>query len=209
MCHPSYRCDNAQETIFTCCIPNYHSLLFARFLNNFYQDKNRNNIPVQSFFIKCVGCFSSRFSPIFKWCAFIALYRRTTNGRCFKPSRYSVCPHHSSRKSALWTNAGQDWNFQRSLSAIGPYEFRGKFIWTNHWSIPFPGKFVWTNGSESSSKVSPRLVLVHGWLFPASSSFIQSRECASSVQPFVELLRWIFKSKQEWISTIQIRNFDS
>ena len=27
-----------------------------------------------------------------------------------------------------------------TLSAIGPYEFRGKFIWTNHWSIPFPGE---------------------------------------------------------------------
>ena len=30
-------------------------------------------------------------------------------------------------------------DFQRTLSAIGPYQFRGKFIWTNHWSIPFPG----------------------------------------------------------------------
>ena len=30
------------------------------------------------------------------------------------------------------------------------------------------GKFVWTNGPESSSKVSPTLVLVHGWLFPLS-----------------------------------------
>ena len=29
---------------------------------------------------------------------------------------------------------------QRTLSAIGPYEFRGKFTWTNHWSIPFPGE---------------------------------------------------------------------
>ena len=31
----------------------------------------------------------------------------------------------------------------------------------------FSGNFVWTNGAESSSKVSLRLVLVHGWLFPA------------------------------------------
>ena len=38
-------------------------------------------------------------------------------------------------KSTPWTNTGQDWNFQRTLSAIGPYEFRGKLIWTNHWSI--------------------------------------------------------------------------
>ena len=43
-------------------------------------------------------------------------------------------------KSALWTNAGQDWNFWRTFRAIGPYQFRGKFIWTNHWSIPFPGE---------------------------------------------------------------------
>ena len=38
----------------------------------------------------------------------------------------------------LCTNTGQDWNFQRTLSAIGPYGFRGKFIRTNHWCIPFP-----------------------------------------------------------------------
>ena len=43
-------------------------------------------------------------------------------------------------KSTLWTNTGQDRNFQRTLSAIGPYKFWGKFIWTNHWSIPFPGE---------------------------------------------------------------------
>ena len=30
----------------------------------------------------------------------------------------------------------------------------------------FSGKFVWSNGAEISSKVSPRLALVHGWLFP-------------------------------------------
>ena len=58
-------------------------------------------------------------------------------------------------KSTLWTNAGQDRDFQRTLRAIGPYLFLGKFIWTN--------------GPESSSKVppyTPTLVLVHGWLFP-------------------------------------------
>ena len=43
-------------------------------------------------------------------------------------------------KSTLWTHTGQDWNFQRTLSAIGPYKFRGQFIWTNHWSMPFPGE---------------------------------------------------------------------
>ena len=61
-----------------------------------------------------------------------------------------------SGKSTLWTNTGQDWNFQRTLSAIGPYEFRGKFIWTPIIGpYLFLGKFVWTNGPESSSKVSP------------------------------------------------------
>ena len=49
--------------------------------------------------------------------------------------------NQKSGKSTLWTNAGQDQNFQRTLSAIGPYLFLGKFIWTN--------------GPESSSKVSP------------------------------------------------------
>ena len=31
---------------------------------------------------------------------------------------------------------------------------------------PIIGPFIWTNGPESSSKVSPTLALVHGWLFP-------------------------------------------
>ena len=48
----------------------------------------------------------------------------------------TLCPG----KSTLWTNTGQDRNFQRTLSAIGPYQFRRKFMWTNHWSIPFPGE---------------------------------------------------------------------
>ena len=70
-------------------------------------------------------------------------------------------------KSTLWTNTGQDRNFQKTLSAIGPYAFRGKFIWTNHWSIPFPGKFVWTNGPESSSKVSPYTGIGPWMAFPS------------------------------------------
>ena len=31
---------------------------------------------------------------------------------------------HRAGKSTLWTDTGQDWNFQRTLSAIGPYDFR-------------------------------------------------------------------------------------
>ena len=34
-------------------------------------------------------------------------------------------------KSTLWTDAGVDQNFQTDLGAIGPYEFQGKFVWTN------------------------------------------------------------------------------
>ena len=41
------------------------------------------------------------------------------------------------------------------MGAIGPYEFQGKFVWTNGTFALFSGKFVWTNGAESSSKVSP------------------------------------------------------
>ena len=43
-------------------------------------------------------------------------------------------------KSTLWTNTGQDQNFWTTFRTIGPYQFRGKLIWTNHWSIPFPGE---------------------------------------------------------------------
>ena len=73
----------------------------------------------------------------------------------------------TSGKSTLWTNTGQDWNFQRTLSVIGPYEFRGKFIWTNHWSIPFPGGNSYgPMVLKVFLKFPPTLVLVHGWLFP-------------------------------------------
>ena len=37
-------------------------------------------------------------------------------------------------------NTGQDWTFWRTFRTIGPYQFREKFIWTNHWSIPFRGE---------------------------------------------------------------------
>ena len=70
-------------------------------------------------------------------------------------TKWSILATNNSGKSTIWTNACQNWNYQRTLSAIGPYDFRWKFIWTNHWSIPFLGKFVWTNGLEHFSKVSP------------------------------------------------------
>ena len=57
-------------------------------------------------------------------------------------------------KSTLWTDTGVDQNFQRDLAAIGPYEFQGKFVWTNGPFALFSRKFIWTNGTESSSKVS-------------------------------------------------------
>ena len=40
--------------------------------------------------------------------------------------------------------------------SIGPYEFQGKFVWTNGPFAFFSGKFVWTDGAESLSKVSPK-----------------------------------------------------
>ena len=40
------------------------------------------------------------------------------------------------------------------MGAIGPYEFQGKFVWTDGPFAFSSGKFVWTNGAESSSKVS-------------------------------------------------------
>ena len=66
-------------------------------------------------------------------------------------------------RSTLWTNTGQDWNFQRTLRAIGPYEFRGNqslvhtFSWGNSYG-PMVLKVL--------LKFPPALALVHGWLFP-------------------------------------------
>ena len=54
--------------------------------------------------------------------------------------------------SRACTRAG---NFQRTLSAIGPYEFRGNSYGPIIGPYLFQGKFVWTNGPESSSKVFP------------------------------------------------------
>ena len=74
------------------------------------------------------------------------------------------CGDNKEGKSTLWANIGQDRNFRRTLRAIGPYLFLGKFMWTNHWSIPFPGEFVWTNGPESSSKVFPPYTGIGPWM---------------------------------------------
>ena len=87
-----------------------------------------------------------------------------------------------SGKSTLWTNTGQDRNFQRTLRAIGPYLFLGKFIWTNHWSIPFPGESPPPRGHSYGpmvlkvfpKKFPPTLVLVHGWLFPEHGEFAEN-----------------------------------
>ena len=75
--------------------------------------------------------------------------------------------HDFAGKSHPWTNTSVGGNFQRTLSAIGPSESRGEIIWTNRWSIPFPGEIRMDRWAQSSLKVSPYTVLVHGWLFPA------------------------------------------
>ena len=90
--------------------------------------------------------------------------------RCLKPC--SPKPYHLSGKSTLWTNTGQDCNLQRTLSAIGPYEFR----WGNsHGPIIGPylflGKFVWTNGPESFSNVSPYTGIGPWMALPSLSKF--------------------------------------
>ena len=74
-----------------------------------------------------------------------------------------TCPEKSTR----WTDTCVDQNFQRNLGVIGPYEFQGKFAWTNGSFALFSGTFAWTNGAESLSNVFPlRTALVHGCLFP-------------------------------------------
>ena len=98
------------------------------------------------------------------------------------------CPFQSQKQSPFASDFDRKEvahlrNFQRTLSAIGPYEILGKFIWTNHWSIPFPGEirmdqslvqtFSWGNSYgpmvlKVLLKFPPTLVLVHRWLFPAS-----------------------------------------
>ena len=60
----------------------------------------------------------------------------------------------------LWTDASVDQNFQRDLRAIGPYEFQGKFVWTNPWCLVLKENLY----GPIAPKVQfpPRLALVHG-----------------------------------------------
>ena len=70
-----------------------------------------------------------------------------------------------SEKSTLWTDASVAQNFQRDLGAIGPYEFQGKFVWTNPLMPGFQENLYGPMAMKARQKSSPRLVLVHGWLF--------------------------------------------
>ena len=88
----------------------------------------------------------------------------------------------------------------------------------------FLGKFIWTNGPESSSKVSPTLVLVHGRLFPAHPNHIRSfaevegkeassnpKTCPSHIWTtrgickcrFVLLLKRHFRDMSVWIAILR------
>ena len=83
------------------------------------------------------------------------------------------------------------WGFQSISRIISPQYAWGRFFFQkwfrrgplraghgipsgtggiSDWCAPYclQGKSVWTNAAESLPKVSPRLVLVHGWRFPDS-----------------------------------------
>ena len=87
--------------------------------------------PKSIFFQACVGMPSGLYG--------MDNSLKGGNGEKRMENRMENRPELEAGKSTLWTNTGQDWNFQRASSAIGPYQFRGKFVWTNHWSMPFPG----------------------------------------------------------------------
>ena len=59
------------------------------------------------------------------------------------------------QRRALYGPIPVDQSFQRNLGAVSPFEFQGKFVWTNGPFALFSGKFVRTNGPKSSPKVSP------------------------------------------------------
>ena len=96
-------------------------------------------------------------------------------------------------KSTLWTNTGQDWNFQRTLSAIGPYEFRGKFIWANHWSIPFPGEIRMDRWSWKFFESFP---LHWYWSMDGSSQSSESLYVANLLQSSKTIRNWTLYQKQ-------------
>ena len=83
-----------------------------------------------------------------------------------------------SGKSTLWTNTAQDRNFQRTSSAIGPYQFRGKFVWTDHWSIPFSGEICMDQWSWKFFKSFP----LH-WHWSMDGSFQNFTGGAAKIVP--------------------------
>ena len=59
-------------------------------------------------------------------------------------------------------------NFQRDLGAIGPHAFQEKSVWTNPLVPCFREDLYGPMALKVRQKFPLRLVLVHGWLFPAS-----------------------------------------
>ena len=65
-------------------------------------------------------------------------------------------------KSSLWTDASIDQNFETDLGAIGPY---GPIPWC----LVFRGDLYGPMALKVCRTFPPKLVLVHGWLFPGES----------------------------------------
>ena len=61
---------------------------------------------------KLVSCYTAGNNPATK-------SAKQSSGPKIKMREKSVLP--KPEKSTLWTNAGQDWNFQKTLSAVGTY----------------------------------------------------------------------------------------
>ena len=102
-------------------------------------------------------------------------------------------------KSTLWTNAGQDRNFQRTSSSIGPNQFRGKFVWTNHWSIPVPGEICMDQWSYTG--IGPWMALSS---FPASCPDLpRSNRTVLKVNPSL----WEARHRLMALSQVPLRIF--
>ena len=124
--------------------------------------------------------------------------RRDVYVQCFSLPEQKPLPHADKSiwrrpeleagKRTLWTNAGQDRNFQTTLSAIGPYEFQGKFIWTNHWSIPFPGEIRMDQWSWKFYKSFP---LHWYWSMDGSSQW--------GGEPHAVMLQYCVGRREEWV----------
>ena len=52
------------------------------------------------------------------------------------------------------------------LGAVGPFEFQGKFAWTNGPFAFFQGNLHGPMALKVRQKFPPSLALVRGWLFP-------------------------------------------